>query len=632
MHESTVLANASLSIPGLPSLTDQMLNGGLYALIAEMPPARVPVLASSLQYAWSKQQHCTIILPSHPEAFLERIDALGVYDTSRALESGKLQIFLRQDNFAKNMFRFGPERFVKELDHFGIQDDSYLIFDQADELFSLHDLSLAMEQIEALRLWFGKHRVTALLVFSRLSGHSAETLQAMMDQLSGIVRISSGRPGLELTFDYWQSPEGTIAARQYPLLTLDNGMYRIGARTVEELPGQSAEYGQVAEARFFYMDEDLASLANESPGNWQQVNSLVGMLHATRGLQAVTVLLSFQRQTELRELAETVHTLRMSLGKKAHIVIREKQASLRYQNEALLLRLGVNLVIHRDIPESRLPLLLESLKGQSFDRNVDIDFEVALASVLPSGLRGYLLPPRFAREIGLIIERGAALSIPCVLVIGELVHGTSFPDILARVNISRPGDLLSSDGRACYLFFNACPEAALPLTLERILGAAAATAFHEVRYLTDRQDIVLALANLAYATKDAELPDYSSAISAMGEYIEAAESTEVAGPVVLKEDFPFLPKPHAHELQAVVPRAKVQLMQADMQFEHELSETATEFAMTAEEEEEQDFSSDTEDQFKFNPVAGSATRAASQVFGKQPAPRATRATYKKQPV
>ncbi|MFZ6876177.1 BcsE family c-di-GMP-binding protein [Undibacterium sp. Di27W] len=629
MHESPVLANASLSIPGLPSLTDQMLNGGLYALIAEMPPARVPVLASSLQYAWSKQQNCTIILPSHPEAFLERIDALGVYDTSRALESGKLQIFLRQDNFAKNMFRFGAERFAKELDHFGIQDDSYLIFDQADELFSLHDLSLAMEQVEALRLWFGRHRVTALLVFSRLSGHSAETLQAMMDQLSGIVRISSGRPGLELTFDYWQSPEGTVAARQYPLLTLDNGMYRIGARAIEESPEQSEIYAQAAPAKFFYMDDDLASLAHESAGNWQQVNSLVGMMHATRGLQAVTVLLSFQRQTELRELAETVHTLRMSLGKKAHIVIREKQASLRYQNEALLLRLGVNLVIHRDIPESRLPLLLESLKGQSFDRNVDIDFEIALASVLPSGLRGYLLPPRFAREIGLIIERGAALSIPCVLVIGELVHGTSFPEILARINISRPGDLLSSDGRACYLFFNACPESALQLTLERILGAAAATAFHEVRYLTDRQDIVLALANLAYAAKDAQLPDYSSAIPAM---LESIEPKAPAESIVPKEDFPFLPKSHTPEKQAVVPSVMAAVTQADIPSEQEQPESANDFAMTAEEEDEQDFSSDTEDQFKFNPVAGSATRAANQVFGKQPAPRATRATYKKQPV
>lgn len=636
MHETPVLANARLSIPGLPSLTDQMLSGGLYALIAEMPPARVPVLASSLQYAWSKQQNCTVILPSHPEAFLERIDALGVYDTSRALESGKLQIFLRQDNFAKNMFRFGAERFAKELDYFGIPDDSYLIFDQADELFSLHDLSLAMEQVEALRLWFGKHRVTALLVFSRLSGNSAETLQAMMDQLSGIVRMSSGRPGLELTFDYWQSPEGTIAARQYPLLTLDNGMYKVGARAAEELAEQIDEVQQHGPAKFFYMDEDLASLANELPGTWQQVSSLIGMLHATRGLQAATVVLSFQRHTGLRELAETVHTLRMSLGKKAHIVIREKQASLRYQNEALLLRLGVNLVIHRDIPENRLPLLLESLKGQSFDRNVDIDFEVALASVIPSGLRGYLLPPRFAREAGVIMERGTALNIPCVLVIGELVEGTSFPDILARISISRPGDLLSSDGQACYLFFNACPESALQLTLERILGAAAGTAFHEVSYLIDRQEIALALSNLVHAARDVELTDYSSRVS---------ERTPEPMPEPVAMEIPAVPLFYQsaekvdRQLEAQldkrveIPATAPIVVQADRYFVHEPDEAPEQDAdiVTAMADDEPELSSDDDEKFKFNPVADdSAMRAANQVFGKQPAPRATRAAYKKQ--
>lgn len=657
MHQTPTVANARLNLPGLPSLTDQMLVGGLYALIAEMPPSRVPLLASSLAHAWNRGMDCTIILPSHPEAFLERIDALGIYDTRQAIDSGQLQIFLRQDNFSKNMFRFGADRFARELDHFGIPDGSYLIFDQADELFSLHDISLAMEQIEVLRLWFSKHRVTALLIFSRLNSNSADTLQAMMDQLSGIVKITSGRQGQELVFDYWQSPEGTIAARQYPLLTLDNGMYQIGVRANEDandnVISQIIESVASGPAKFFYMDEDLSGLANELPGAWQQVNSLVGMLHATRGLHAATVILSFQRDTGLREIAETVHTLRTSLGKKAHIVVREKQASLRYQNEALLLRLGVNLVIHRDIPESRLPLLLESLQGQSFDRNVEIDFEVALASVIPSGARGYLLPARFAREASAIVERGAALNIPCALVIGELVRGTSFPDILGRVSISRPGDLLSSDGRACYLFFNGCPESALPFTIERILGGRVEGTFYDPEFLLDRTSIEAVLNALARVAREKNLPDYSTEPALEEELVNTVPEPKTAK--LAKPELPavnIIPKiSKASQVpdvsvadSATVPVKKVssapQQMAKSVQADIKPVMTETKvLASTVIAEASPVLSANAMQvpELLAEVVSNVVTqpdmpqpRAANQVFGKQPAPRATRASYKKQ--
>jgi hypothetical protein len=128
-----------------------------------------------------------------------------------------------------------------------------------------------------------------------------------------------------------------------------------------------------AEPHFFYMDPELGSLAAEMPGAWCQVDSLVGMMHATRNIRTVVSILSYRRDTDLRQLAEAVYTLRRSLERHAQIVVREKGASLRYQNEALLVRLGINLVIHRDVPVSRLPLLLKSLSGQIFSRDVEIN-------------------------------------------------------------------------------------------------------------------------------------------------------------------------------------------------------------------------------------------------------------------
>ena len=616
MHETYPEANARLCVPGLPSLTDTMLAGGVYAVIAEMPPSRIPLLVSSLEYAGSTGLNCSIIVASNPAAFLERIDAFGVYDSGQALHSGQLQVLVRQDNFAKNMFRFGAQRFSRELDHFGIPDNSFLIFDQADELFSLHDISLAMEQLEALRQWFGKHHVTGLMIFSRLNSNAADTLQAMMDQLSGVVKISSARQGLELTFDYWQSPEGTIAARQFPLQTGENGLYKIAAHVESEAEELETPVG--GPHKYFYMDEDLASLGSELPGDWQQVSSMVGILHATRGLHSATVLLNYQRDTDLRELAETAHTLRLSLGKKAHIVIREKQASLRYQNEALLLRLGVNLVIHRDIPEARLALLLGSLQGQNFTRNVDIDFEVALASVIPSGVRGYLLPGRFVKEARLILERGAALNIPCALVIGELVRGAGFTDLLANISISRPGDLLSSDGKACYFFFNACPESALSLTLERILGGPVGSAFYEASFMTDRQDIAATLATLAVAAREKQMPDYSSYMSAQTELLAPEPGIEAD----------IVPAKSVTNKKTKTPVLhNAVLEQSDAIIRTVLQEYNTSPAVAG------TGTQDAANEPLGLPVNQQYTvdnSAANQHFGKRPAPRAVRAGHKKQ--
>ena len=202
------------------------------------------------------------------------------------------------------------------------------------------------------------------------------------------------------------------------------------------------------------------------------------------------------------------------MGRHARIVVQEKGASLRYQNEALLLRLGLNLVVNRDVPINRLPLLLDSLKGQIFSRDVSINFEAALASVLPTRLRGYLAPLRFVREVESILDQAQTLNIPCAMIIGKPGAGMTITESLTVSGLSRPGDLVSTDGEYCYLFLNACPQSVMLTTLERILGMPVATAFDDVHFLIQREEIQAALPVLVRAAEQGGLPDYASMIPA----------------------------------------------------------------------------------------------------------------------
>ncbi len=524
MNDPTVFAPMSpvarIGIRGLPNLVDSMVSGGVYVLIAQIPSARFPLLAASLASAITDGLVCTVVVPAEPELFIQRIESYGDLNVHELLAANRLQFFVMQDEFSKKMFRVGAEGFVEELEHFEIPENSYLLFNQADDLLSLHDLSQALDQVNVLRKWAAQKRVTMLLVFSRTTETQAGTLNALMDNLTGIARLGADKDGLELTFDYWQSPEGAIAARNYRLATLDSGLYEAStklATAVQAVEGEAyvrEEEAEDAETHFFYMDPDLGSLAKQMSGTWHRVDSLVGMLHATRNTRSATSILSFQRDTNLRQLAEAVHTLRLSLGRRARIVVQEKGAALRYQNEALLLRLGLNLVVHRDVPISRLPLLLDSLSGQIFSRDVDINFEAALASVLPIRLRGYLAPLRFVREVESILDQAQTLNIPCAMIIGKPGAGMTITEALSISGLSRPGDLISTDGEYCYLFLNACPQSVMLATLERILGMPVDAAFDDIRFLIQREEIQAELPVLVRAAEQGALPDYASMIPA----------------------------------------------------------------------------------------------------------------------
>lgn len=531
-----------LGVRGLPNLTDNMISGGLYVLLAETPSARFPILAENLANATKDGFPCFIVLPSNPEGFLQRVEVVGAFNSLELIAADRLQLFMMQEEFSKKMFRFGAEAFVSELEQFGISQNSYILFDQADDVLSLHDITLAMEQINVLKNWFSKHNVTALLVFSRVTSANSSAINALMDSTNGMVRLGGGEEGLKLTFEYWQSPEGTIAARSYRLSTQGSGRYEAVAHAEQlAVTGkiESALEVEDAQVLYFYMNPDLGSLAKQMPGEWKLVDTLVGMLHATRNTRSSTSILVYQRDTNVRQLAETIHTLRTSLGRHAKIIVQEKDASLRYQNEALLLKLGLNLVVYRDVPPSRFPLMLEAMGKQVFAKDIDINFEAALASVLTTTASGYLIPSRFVREVKVIIDRGATLDIPCAMVVGRPTQNTSVIEILKTSGLSRPGDLITSDGENCFIFLNACPESVILKTLLRIFKMPVESAIQDVRFLVRNTDIQ---ADLSALVRGGDVFDYT---------------VEIGGVMVSETILPS-PEPVSHTVASgVVPQPPI---------------------------------------------------------------------------
>jgi Cellulose biosynthesis GIL len=230
---ATSIFSVSLGVAGMRDVTADMVSGGMYAVHVKTSSARFALLASSLQNALATGLPCTVITGSAPEDVLQRIEQCAGFSVAELLESNQLTVFSSQDEFSKNMFRYGAERLLRELENAGIPQRSFLIFDQADELLSLHDLFLASQQIKLISAWFSSKQITALITFCRSNEQRIEALNALLDDLSGLARLGGDKNGIELTFTYWRSSVEIIAARNFRLYVEALGNYAVSRRSSE---------------------------------------------------------------------------------------------------------------------------------------------------------------------------------------------------------------------------------------------------------------------------------------------------------------------------------------------------------------------------------------------------------------
>lgn len=219
-----------------PDASDGLVPGGTYALLAETPPARLPLMAGVLQTAEAARVPVTLLLPTQsPAVFMERVRVAGYSQISDALETGQLAIYQFQADFSKKMFRYGAESFARELEYYEVPPNSLLLVDQADDLLSLHDTALAIRQIQTISAWAAQRMMPVLLVFTRAAGSSIsmESVNGLMDNLAGLARVGVDREGITLSFEFWQGPFGTVAARSVALTWRIPGSIRCAPRLAE---------------------------------------------------------------------------------------------------------------------------------------------------------------------------------------------------------------------------------------------------------------------------------------------------------------------------------------------------------------------------------------------------------------
>ena len=468
-----------------------MIVGGMYALVLAAAPVKTSFMVGSLRAALEDKIPCLLVLSSASDVSSTQALALWGDDLLQATNNKTLRVFLHEQDFKSNLFRYGINRFIQDLELLKPQNKSYIWFDHAEQLFALQDMHFATKQLKILKDWLQAREVTATFVFAKLNTTETHDIHLLSEDLAGLCRIAGGSQGLEANFLHWQSPDGAISHKTYALEETASGFYRatLTARALNPSDKESAEATtqtvQDSTPLYINLDPSVKNHLDSSSIKWQFLDSPLSLFHAVRGSVTPTVVLRFGADTSIRQLAETVHTLRTMIGRGAKIIIHEDKFSLRFNYESLLLRLGANFIMHRDVPPWRLSRVIDSLEGTLFDRAVDVDFGALVSGASPSERSGLVLMDSLVSEIDSILLKTKINNSPKALFIGLVLASRDAQDILSAVHMDRKGDLFAFEGQTIYIFLAACPSSHVTETIERKLKGTLDAIFSSTNIWTE---------------------------------------------------------------------------------------------------------------------------------------------------
>ncbi|NKJ48014.1 cellulose biosynthesis protein BcsE [Burkholderia sp. SG-MS1] len=421
---------------------------------------------------------------------------------------------------------------LRALKRFGLRSRSLYFIEGAERWFSWDDARALAREGRMLANWCAARKLTLVLLLGAPSGEaelddtawraarpSTDNPAAQHDRnefhaaCAGVARMEHTHGELLWHVDFWRSDRTLVTGEVRALRFAESGRLGVAA----DAPGGVIARGDGLLAR----DEQRVVVSRAVvrgheawvPPHWEVLADQAAVLAACADAQAATVVLDYASSAQLDALCAAVHALRREAGRALKIVIVERGEVLRHQYELLVLTLGANLVLGRDLPFSRMQSLLQSLQGQLHARPVAADYRAALSAALSDAVLGYLPAGAFCERVRTVLERSAVLQLPHVLVKLTLLPQCAHVDALRHCVPRREGDVFTADASHLYVFLFACRPADADAALARIFDVPVERMTNALVHLAE-QSIGDELAALEAANRRARIADYSDLFAA----------------------------------------------------------------------------------------------------------------------
>jgi cellulose biosynthesis protein BcsE len=417
---------------------------------------------------------------------------------------------------------------LRALKRFGLRSRSLYFVEGAERWFSWDNAAGLAREGRMLANWCAARNITLVLLLGSASGEleaddadwlaggasSSESAAAQQGRnefhaaCAGVARMEHTHGELLWHVDFWRSDRTLVTGEVRSLRFTENGRLSVAPDT----PSGALARGDTLLAR-----DELRVVVSRAvvrgheawvPSHWEVLADQTAVLAACADAQAATVVLDYAGGAQLDALCAAVHALRRQAGRALKIVIVERGEVLRHQYELLVLSLGANLVLGRDLPFSRMQSLLQSLQGQLHTRPVAADYRGALSAALSDDVLGYLPAGAFCERVRTVLKRSAVLQLPHVLVKLTLLPQCAHVDALRHCVPRRAGDVFTADASHLYVFLFACRLADADAALARIFDVPVERLADGLVHLAE-QSIGNELNALDAANRRARIADYS---------------------------------------------------------------------------------------------------------------------------
>ncbi|CAG4890858.1 cellulose biosynthesis protein BcsE [Paraburkholderia saeva] len=521
-----------LAVDGLPDEWATLAPGSLYAIyMTAATPASDALIWTSAREAQSS--NVTVVLARPRSAIAASMRELGFSGDRPARGWPRGLNVLAMPDFAQpEADARGPVAFAKlygalrALKRFGFRSGALYFVEGAERWFSWSDPVALAREGRMLADWCASRNITLVLLLGPAShGDDPDSDDALFADetlnheavpsgrlefhgaCAGVARVQRTHGELLWHVDFWRTGRALVTGAARSLRFTDSGRLTVAPDSPDTSTSRTGAHlardeERVVACRSVVGDEAWV------PRDWDIVADQAAALVACEGAQAATVLLEYLGGAQLEALCAAIHTLRRRCGRALKIVVVERGEVLRHQYELLVLSLGANLVIGRQLPFSRIQSLLQSLRGQLHTRPVADDYRTALAAALSDDILGYLPVGTFSARLRGVLERSAALRLPHVLVKIALLPSLSHVDALRHCTPRRAGDVFTADASHLYVFLFACRLADAGAALAHFFDVPVAGLSERTVYLAE-EGIAAELDALDAAHRRIPVADFS---------------------------------------------------------------------------------------------------------------------------
>jgi hypothetical protein len=208
------------------NINDGLLKGSIYAVKVQSAPLRLMVITRALLENLARDIRCVVITSISAEKLIFHLNGENLQRLIKAISDGKLMFISPIGDYRKNIFRYGPKRFLAELEKFSSQGNNFFIFDQAETLFTVDDKEVLQSQVQSYVEWMRSRKNIGLFLLPDTSDFDTRGpyFQPMANHFNGIAGLYMFRNKIEIGVDFWTTQAGIILSRPMEVDMKDDGL------------------------------------------------------------------------------------------------------------------------------------------------------------------------------------------------------------------------------------------------------------------------------------------------------------------------------------------------------------------------------------------------------------------------